>query len=245
MMYMCRKGHQTATPPPDMLCAHPDCVDKWEVILPVSSNERSSPGAARLPVVLVVDGSAQMQGAPSHALKAGLELLAGELKSSGDVGETVELLVIRYGGEAPEVLADWKLAKDFEAPLVSVAGAAPLGAAVRMALAKIGERKAHYAELGLNYRRPWLCIAAGSQPTDADWEGAAADCMSAEQVRAIEVFAVALRNEDLALLSRFSDRPQLAGAGSGGLFQRYFGPGDHHKPAQGAHLPPLTFDYPT
>lgn len=52
----------------------------------------------RTPLVLVLDCSGSMYGAPIRELNAGLQLLEKELKNDVIAAKRVRLLVIQYGG---------------------------------------------------------------------------------------------------------------------------------------------------
>jgi uncharacterized protein YegL len=161
----------------------------------------------RLPCVLVIDGSGSMAGSPIDELNAGLKLLEQELKKDDVASQRVQLLVIRFGDDnAVEVLSDWKDAMDFQAPIVTASGVTPLGEAVTLALAKIEEQKARYKTHGTAYNRPWLFLLTDGEPTDTDWERAAAASRKAEQDGKVVFFGIAVGEANLETLARFSNR---------------------------------------
>ena len=161
----------------------------------------------RLPCVLVLDGSGSMDGAPINELNAGLRILEEELKKDDIASQRVQLLVIRLGGsDEVQVLSDWTDAMSFMSPKVDADGTTPLGAAVRMALAKIEEQKARYKANGIAYNRPWLFILTDGAPTDDAWEQAADECQAAEKKNQVVVFCIGTGSANLAKLERFSVR---------------------------------------
>ncbi len=164
----------------------------------------------RLPCVLVIDGSGSMAGPPIDELNAGLKLLEQELKKDDVASQRVQLLVIRFGddtGESgPEILSDWKDAIDFQAPVIHASGVTPMGEAVTLALAKIEEQKGRYRAHGTAYNRPWLFLLTDGEPTDSDWEQAAAASRQAEQDGKVVFFGIAIGDANLDKLAKFSSR---------------------------------------
>lgn len=146
----------------------------------------------RTPLVLVLDGSGSMGGAPINQLNEGLQLLESELKGDVIAAKRVRLLVIRYGGlDTAEVVGDWCDAMDFVAPQLEASGTTPTGQAVELALAEIEAEKARYKQSGIAYTRPWLFLMSDGAPTDA-WEGSAQHCRDAEQSHKAAVFPIAV-----------------------------------------------------
>lgn len=164
----------------------------------------------RLPCALVLDGSGSMAGAPMDALNAALRLFEQDLKTDDVASQRVQLLVIRFGdNNEVTVLSDWKDAMDFQAPQIDANGATPLGAAVNVALNKIEEQKARYRANGIAYNRPWLFLLTDGEPTDPDWEQAAAQCSNAEQAGKVVFFGIGVGQANLEKLARFSSRKPM------------------------------------
>ncbi len=162
----------------------------------------------RLPCVLVLDGSGSMTtGDAITQLNAGLKEFEKELKADDIASQRVQILVIRFGGDnVVEVVCDWTDAMDFNAPQVLADGLTPLGAAVTLALAKIEEQKARYRAHGIAYNRPWLFLLTDGEPTDQDWETAAAACRGAEAAEKVVVFGIGTGDANTDKLSLFSTR---------------------------------------
>ncbi len=162
----------------------------------------------RLPCVLVLDGSTSMSGRPIEELNEGLSILEKELKSDTIASQRVQLLVIRLGGnDAVDVLVDWTDAMEFTAPTIVANGSTPLGAAVRLALAKLDEQKERYRSNGIAYNRPWVFTLTDGAPTDHDWESAARECKAAEEQKKLVFFGVGIGEANLQNLGQFSSRP--------------------------------------
>jgi len=161
----------------------------------------------RLPCVLVLDGSGSMDGDPVRELNAGLKILEEELKNDDTAAQRVQLLVIRLGDDNDvEVVTDWTDALDFSAPIVEANGTTPLGKAMLTALDKIEEQKENYRDHDIPYNRPWIFLITDGNPTDLDWEDAAADCRQAEDDNKAIIFTIGTEGADFEALKKFSNR---------------------------------------
>ncbi|MFC4729581.1 vWA domain-containing protein [Coralloluteibacterium thermophilus] len=157
----------------------------------------------RTPLVLVLDCSGSMAGAPMAALNEGLALLERELKADVIAAKRVRILVVRYGGhDEAELMGPWCDAMDFHAPRLDANGTTPTGHAVDLALAEIEDEKARFRAAGVAYTRPWLFLMSDGVATD-DWEGAAARCREAEAANRVAVFPIAVGEADRAQLGAF------------------------------------------
>ena len=146
----------------------------------------------RTPLVLVLDCSGSMAGAPMAQLNEGLRVLEQELKSDAIASKRVRILLVEYGGmDNAQVVGDWQDAMDFTAPTLEASGTTPTGQAVDLALAKIEEEKQNFKSAGIAYTRPWMFLMSDGQPTD-DWQGAADRCRGAEQANKVAVFPLAV-----------------------------------------------------
>lgn len=146
----------------------------------------------RTPLVLVLDCSGSMVGAPMAQLNEGLRVLEQELKNDAIASKRVRLLLVEYGGmDNAQVVGDWQDAMDFSAPTLEASGTTPTGQAVDLALAKIEEEKQNFKSAGVAYTRPWMFLMSDGQPTD-DWQGAADRCRGAEQANKVAVFPLAV-----------------------------------------------------
>ncbi|MGP1664647.1 MAG: vWA domain-containing protein [Rhodanobacter sp.] len=146
----------------------------------------------RTPLVLVLDCSGSMGGAPINQLNEGLKLLERELKGDVIAAKRVRLLIIRLGGlDNAEVIGDWCDAMDFNAPALEANGTTPTGQAVELALQEIEAEKSRYKQAGIAYTRPWMFLMSDGVPTDA-WEDCAARCCAAELAHKVAVFPIAV-----------------------------------------------------
>lgn len=161
----------------------------------------------RLPCVLVLDGSGSMAGDPIRELNAGLKILEQELKNDDTAAQRVQLMVIRLGDDNDvKVVTDWTDAIDFTAPELEANGVTPLGNAILIALEKIEAQKENYRDHDIPYNRPWIFLITDGNPTDLDWEDAAAECRQAEDDNKVVIFAIGTEGADFDALKKFSGR---------------------------------------
>ena len=166
----------------------------------------------RLPCVLVLDGSASMasSGAETDAIRElnnGLKILETELKNDDTAAQRVQLLVIRFGDDDQvEIVQEWTDAMDFSAPTIEANGRTPLGEAMRTALDSIEEQKENYRSHDIPYNRPWIFLITDGEPTDLDWESAAADCRQAEGDNKVVIFTIGTADANFEALKQFSNR---------------------------------------
>lgn len=164
----------------------------------------------RTPLVLVLDCSGSMSGAPINQLNEGLKLLESELKADVIASKRVRVLVISYGGmDAGKIESDWCDAMDFKAPRLWASGTTPMGHAVQMALDEIEQEKAALRHAGITYTRPWLFLMSDGMPTD-EWQQAAAECRQAETDNKVAVFPIAVAEADTQVMGQFSRNGQRA-----------------------------------
>lgn len=178
----------------------------------------------RTPLVLVLDCSGSMAGAPMTQLNEGLKLLEQELKADAIASKRVRLLLVQYGGmDTAEVAGDWLDAMDFTAPTLEASGTTPTGHAVDLALAKIEEEKQNFKSAGIAYTRPWMFIMSDGQPTD-DYQSAAERCRQAEAANKVAVFPLAVgAGAQSDVLGEFSSKGAAAVKKLDGLkFQELF-----------------------
>ncbi|MFK3650605.1 VWA domain-containing protein [Lysobacter enzymogenes] len=160
----------------------------------------------RTPLVLVLDCSGSMTGAPMEQLNEGLKLLEEELKSDVIAAKRVRVLVVRYGGfDQAELAGDWCDAMDFAAPVLEASGTTPTGRAIDLALAEVENEKQRFKAAGIAYTRPWLFLMSDGAPTDA-WEASAQRARDAETANKVAIFPIAVGQGDERIMSQFSSK---------------------------------------
>jgi uncharacterized protein YegL len=171
----------------------------------------------RCPVVLVLDTSASMTGDPIAQVNQGLAQFARQIKEDALAALRVDLAIVTFGGYVrvvdpfggpplahPDPAAAFATVDRFVPPTLAADGNTPLGEAVSVALGLLRGRKDLYRAGAIGYYRPWLMLVSDGQPTDGDWEAAAAAAVAEEARNGVTVFPIAVDQAELATLGRFS-----------------------------------------
>lgn len=158
-------------------------------------------------LVLVLDCSGSMQGAPIKMLHDGLKQLDIALKEDPITATRGRICVIAFGGDDEVGVTEWQDAIDFEPPEPDANGSTPMGRAVHVALEEIEAQKEEMRAAGVAYKRPIMMLMSDGEPSEEKevWEGAAAECMAAEAANKVTVFVIAVGDEaKKPILNQFS-----------------------------------------
>jgi uncharacterized protein YegL len=129
--------------------------------------------APRCPVVLLLDTSGSMSGAPIEELRAGLRQFLRETSDDETASMSVELEGVTFGGDAV-LAAPFAPVKAINEnpPNLEADGCTPLGAALTLADRELKERRRLYKNKGISSYKPWVILMTDGEPND-DWEEAA------------------------------------------------------------------------
>lgn len=130
--------------------------------------------APRCPVVLLLDTSSSMEGAPIDELNEGLKQFLRETAADEAASRSVELEVITFDSSA-NVAMPFTAIGDVDqnpAPLTAY-GCTSMGAGIRLALRDLKARRKMYRNSGISSYRPWVVLMTDGGPNDDNWEQAA------------------------------------------------------------------------
>lgn len=164
----------------------------------------------RCPVILLLDTSGSMAGAPVAALNAGLRVFQSELNLDSLAAKRVEVAVVTFGPVTADV--GFVTANHFVPPVLAASGDTPIGRAIEVALNMLTARKQVYQENGIGYYRPWVFLITDGAPSDA-WQSAATRIRAEEAANKVAFFTVGVEGADFAVLARISVREPLRLAG--------------------------------
>ncbi|MER5884511.1 VWA domain-containing protein [Streptomyces sp. NPDC001941] len=134
--------------------------------------------AQRLPLVLCLDTSSSMTGAPMDTLNAALDDWTRELHDDVSLSYSVEVAVITFGGRGvtayrgPEALqpgervSPFLPAHAFRPPRLTASGVTLMTEALELAMQVVAARKQELRAQGLQYYRPQICLVTDGIPTD-------------------------------------------------------------------------------
>lgn len=214
----------------------------------------------RCPVILCLDTSGSMRGAPIDQLNQAIVQFSQELKDDQLASLRVEVAVVTFGGDVralgvheddsgADVNFDagraFTTVDLFSPPTLSATGGTPMGEAVRRSLELLRGRKEIYKQNDLDYFRPWMFLITDGNPTD-HWESAAEQARQEDARKGLLFFGIGVEGADLQTLARFSpeNRPplRLRGLAFSELFQwlsRSLAAVAHSKVGDQIALPPV------
>ncbi len=193
----------------------------------------------RCPVILVLDNSGSMGGAPIQQLNDGLQLFRDELFADSLAAKRVEIAIVTFG--PVNVETQFTTVQNFYAPTLSVASDTPMGAAIEKAIELLAERKSAYKAAKVGYYRPWIFLITDGAPTDSTAR-AAQLVREGESSKAFMFFAVGVEGANFDALRSIAVREplKLQGLKFRELFQwlsSSLAAKSHSRPADEENLP--------
>ncbi|MCY4413843.1 MAG: VWA domain-containing protein [Alphaproteobacteria bacterium] len=155
---------------------------------------------SRCPVVLVLDTSASMKGAPIDALNRGISRFKYDVEQDAIASMRVEISIVSFGSSV-DVVQDFVTIDDFSPPVLEASGKTPLGQGVRMGFQQLTRRCSLFKEAGVGFYRPWMFLVTDGAPTDGNlWKEVVEDVRVAVEEQKMLFFTVGVEGADLRIL---------------------------------------------
>lgn len=155
----------------------------------------------RVPVVLLIDKSASMNGQPIEELNNGIKVLWQEIQADTLASKRAEISVIEFG--PVRTALDFATVPNSFPPTFEAGGVTPMGEAIVKGIASLQERKKQYSASGIAYYRPWLILITDGAPTDEISSAIEAICMG-EEAKALNFFPIGVQHADMQVLNRLT-----------------------------------------
>ena len=126
--------------------------------------------APRCPVILLLDTSSSMSGAPICELREGVRQFLQETSGDEAAGRSVELEVITFDNDARTILPFTPIVgARIDDSALQANGMTSMGAALELAYRDLTGRRKMYRDNGISAYRPWVVLMTDGGPND-DWE---------------------------------------------------------------------------
>lgn len=117
----------------------------------------------RVPVLLCLDTSGSMMGAPIHELNLGVQQYMAEMKSDDLTRCSAETAVVSFDDSA-DCVADFDTADRLQVPEMEAGGMTCMGEGLSLGLYLLEKRKAQYKATGVDYYQPILVVMSDGHP---------------------------------------------------------------------------------
>ena len=162
---------------------------------------------ARCSIVLVMDVSYSMKGAPIETVNQALSKFRDIIREDSVTALRADVAVIAFGSKA-EVVQDFTNGIDFNPPILTLKSGTRFSPAVNLALDVIEVRKQSYRDGGIAYYRSLAYFLTDGEGSDEceelDWT--ATRLVEAEENRSVAFFPFCIGSEGTSMLTKLFPR---------------------------------------
>lgn len=177
--------------------------------MPIGAAEFMENQEPRCPVVLVLDTSGSMQGAPIRALNEGIKTFQRDVTRDTQATLSVEIAIVTFGHGGVKAVQEFVGIDQFTPPNLEAGDLTPMGGAIELALDLVQDRKVIYKSHGIQYYRPWVFLITDGSPTD-QWQTTAQRVKQAEAENRVLFFSVGVEGADMGKLAQISNNPPVS-----------------------------------
>ncbi|MBP0014336.1 MAG: VWA domain-containing protein [Roseofilum sp. SBFL] len=156
----------------------------------------------RCPVVLLLDTSSSMSGAPITQLNAGVATFQQEVQRDPTASLRVEVAIIAFSSDA-QLVQDFVTLDQFNPPQLQANGLTAMGQAIELALDQVERRKTEYKNNSIQYYQPWIFLITDGEPNDS-WQNAAQRVRQADADRKVSFFAIGVQGANINTLRQIA-----------------------------------------
>ena len=164
--------------------------------------------APRCPVVLILDSSRSMQGAPIQELEAGLLQFINETAHDEAASMSIDLEVIVFGGapgtKTTTIIPFMPITDVIQTKIqhLRAYGGTFIGTAMTTALADLETRRREYRDHSISGYRPWVIVMSDGKPGDK-WQQPARQLRELADHGKIQYLGIAIGDQaDLSLFAQ-------------------------------------------
>ena len=120
----------------------------------------------KVPVIIVADTSASMNGENITQLNQGLAQFQHELVHNARTRAQVEVALMSFGNQGVHVVRDFAPMCKGVLPALQAGGSTPMGEAVNKSLDILDAHTHLFKKVGIQFYQPWLVLLSDGGPTD-------------------------------------------------------------------------------
>lgn len=173
-------------------------------------------------LVLLVDVSGSMSGAPIDELNRGLREFYSDIQNDSMTANRLEVAIVEFSSTVATLVAPSSVS-NFSVPQLTVKGSTKMVDGMKEAIAVLDARKAWYKSTGQPFYRPWIVLITDGAPDagqDINWMKH--EIQTRMDAKSFFFYALGVESADMQMLTSIS-HPSTPPAKLAGLrFSEFF-----------------------